>query len=94
MPRLRFSDDARHDLKDINRYIAQDKPVAARKWVEKIKEKCCLLASHPELGEFRKDFGQDVRCTFVGRYVIYFRRKGPYLEISRVIPGDRDIQSL
>ena len=94
MPRLRFSRDARADLKEISRYIARDKPVAARKWVEKIKSKCRLLAGHPKLGEARDDLGEGVRCTFVGSYVILYRHTGRTVEVSRVIRGDRDIRSI
>ena len=94
MPRLRFSRDARVDLQEILRFIARDKPVAARKWVEKIKSKCHLLASHPKLGEARDDLGEGVRCTFVGSYVILYRHISGTVEISRVIRGDRDIRSI
>ncbi|MCU0983292.1 MAG: type II toxin-antitoxin system RelE/ParE family toxin, partial [Pirellulaceae bacterium] len=51
MPRLRFSRNARADLQEIARFIARDKPGAARNWIEKIKAKCYLVASHPNLGE-------------------------------------------
>jgi len=94
MPRLRFSRDARADLRDIAHFIARDKPVAARRWVEKVKAKCRLVAEHPELGELRKDLGQDVRCAFVGSYVVFYRNRGTVLEIARVIRGDRDIRSI
>jgi toxin ParE1/3/4 len=94
MPRLRFAKDARDDLKEIARYIARDKPDAARKWVEKIKDKCHLLARHPEIGESRRDLGENVCCTLLGDYVIFFRRVGGFVEISRVIRGDRDTRTL
>ena len=94
MPSLRFSRDARLDLQEILRFIARDKPVAARKWVEKIKSKCQLLASHSKLGEARDDLGEGVRCTFVGSYVILYRHISETVEISRVIRGDRDIRSI
>lgn len=94
MPRLRFSREARADVREIARFIARDKPVAARKWVEKIKAKCHLVANHPMLGVAREDLGEGVRCTLVGSYVVYYREVGGNLEISRVIRGERDIRSL
>jgi len=94
MPRLRFSRDARADLQEISHFIARDKPIAARKWVEKIKAKCRLLADYPRLGETRDDLGEGVRCTFVGNYVIFYRAVGGLVEISRVIRGDRDVRSI
>lgn len=94
MPRLRFSQDARSDLKEITRNIAQDKPDAARQWIDKIKSKCRLLTIHPEFGEARPDLGENVRFTLVGAYVIFYRRSGDVIEVSRVIRGDREIRSL
>ncbi|NLX98737.1 MAG: type II toxin-antitoxin system RelE/ParE family toxin [Rhodopirellula sp.] len=73
MPRLRFSHDARADLRDIARFIARDKPIAARRWVERIKAKCRLVAKQPDLGEIREDLGPAVRSTLVGSYVIFYR---------------------
>ncbi len=61
MPRLRYSRDSRDDLKAIAAFIARDKPDAARRWVAKIKAKCKLLKSHPDLGESRPDLGSDIR---------------------------------
>jgi plasmid stabilization system protein ParE len=51
MPRLRYSAAAKEDLKEIARYIAKDKPNAARQWVAKLREKCRLAARHPEIGD-------------------------------------------
>ena len=94
MPRIRYSDASKDDLKQIARFIAQDKPVAARQWVAKIREKCRLVSKHPEIGDPRPELGEGIRSTYLGRYVIYFRRIETVVEIVRVIPGDRDTQSL
>lgn len=94
MPRLRYSQDARADLRQIGRYIAQDKPDAVRQWIEKIRSKCDFAASNSDLGEARPDLGEDVRFTLVGSYVIFYRCSDDVVEISRVIRGDRDIRRL
>ena len=70
MPRLRFSRNARADLKEIASFIARDKPVAARNWVERVKAKCRLVARQPGLGEVREDLGEGVQATLVGSYVV------------------------
>ena len=75
------------------KYIARDKPGAAVTWVEKIEAKCLLLASHPEIGELRSQLGSDVRCNFVGRYVIFHRKHGDtvkFCESSQVIVTSRN----
>ena len=61
MAALTISPSARQDLTDIFDYIARDKPIAAANWVDKIEEKCELVASTPEIGEKRQEYGVDVR---------------------------------
>lgn len=94
MPGLRYSEEAKGDLKRIASFIAQDKPIAARNWVSQIRDKCRLLVKHPDIGELRPELGEDIRSTYVGRYVIFFRRTDRFLDIVRIIPGDRDTRSL
>ena len=90
MPRLRYSAESKEDLKQIARFIARDKPVAARQWVQKLRDKCRLVAKHPDVGDARPEFGDGIRSTDVGSYVIFFRRVEGFLEIVRVIRGDVD----
>ena len=90
MPRLRYSEQSKSDLKQIARFIANDKPDAARKWVSKLREKCRLALQHPEIGDERPELGEGIRSTYLGRYVIFFRRNDGFVEIVRVIRGDVD----
>ena len=94
MSRLVFAPSARQDLSDIFDFIARDKPIAAVNWVEKIEEKCKLLAATPGIGETRREFGPEVRSSFVERYVIFFRPIHDGIEVLRVIAGDQDIRSI
>ena len=89
-----YSTAAHQDLVSILQYVARDKPDAAVSLVEKIEAKCLLIASQPEMGELRLQLGSDVRCNFVGRYVILHRKQDETVEILRVIPGDRNITNL
>lgn len=89
-----YTPAARQDLVDILEYIAQDKPVAAMAWVEKIEAKCLLLAENPALGELQPHLGDAVRATTIGRYIVFHRESLGRVEILRVIPGDRDIRSV
>jgi toxin ParE1/3/4 len=60
MSKLRYSDPALSDLREIQRYIARDKPDAARNWVAKIRRKCRTLAGNPELGDSREEYDAEV----------------------------------
>ena len=90
MPRLRYSAQSKDDLKQIARFIANDKPDAAREWVSKLREKCRLASQHPEIGDERPELGEGIRSTYLGSYVIFFRRTDGVVEIVRVIRGDVD----
>lgn len=94
MPRLRYSAECKRDLKEIAAYIANDKPDAARRWVAKLREKCRLLATNPKLGDERPELGEGVRSSYAGSYVIYFRQTETFVDIVRVIRGDRDVTHL
>ena len=94
MAKLVIAPSARQDLSDIFDYIARDKLMAAANWVEKIEEKCKLIAATPEFGEQRPEYGAKIRSSVVGRYVIFFRPIESGIEVLRVVPGDRDIRSL
>jgi toxin ParE1/3/4 len=94
MANLRISAEARKDLQDINRYIARDKPNAARKWIQRIRAKCRLLARNPELGDPQEELGPNVRSSYLGDYIIFFRRMGNNVDILRIIRGHRDIRFL
>jgi len=58
--------------------------------VQKLREKCRVVAKHPDVGDARPEFGDGIRSTYVGSYVIYFRRVEGFLEIVRVIRGEVD----
>ena len=78
---LRYSALSKDDLNEIVRFIAKDKPFAARPWVEKIRAKCRLAAKPPGIGDDRSDLGDGIRSTYVGSYIIFFREKDGTLEI-------------
>ncbi|MCA9249086.1 MAG: type II toxin-antitoxin system RelE/ParE family toxin [Planctomycetales bacterium] len=90
MPTLRYSDASKEDLKEIARFIAKDKPLAARQWIDKLRAKCRFVARNPEIGDVRHEFGPNIRSTYLGSYVIFFRRNSDAVEIVRIVRGERD----
>lgn len=91
---LIFAPSARQDLLDFFDYIARDKPIAAASWIDRIEEKCVLIAKTPEFGESRPEYGAGIRSSVVGRYVLFYRPINDGIEVVRIIAGDRDIRSL
>lgn len=94
MAKLTYAPLAQDDPKYLSAYIARDKPVAARKWVQKVRQKCRLIAKNPGIGDSREDLGSGVKLTYVGDYNIYFRINASNVEIMRVMRGGRDIRFL
>ncbi|WP_231846451.1 type II toxin-antitoxin system RelE/ParE family toxin [Rhodopirellula baltica] len=58
--------------------------------MQKLREKCRLVAKHPDVGDTRPEFGDGIRSTYIGSYVIFFRQVEGFLEIVRVIRGEVD----
>ena len=70
----------------IAEYIARDKPEAARRWVQKIRDTCETLARHPETGELRRGLGvPGCRSFTVGNYVIFFRSTDAGIDVARIV---------
>ena len=92
MSEATFSEDAEADLLDIAEFIARDNPIAAREWVDAVRQRCHLLSHHPLMGESRPGFGvAGCRSISVGLYVIFFRPSASGVEIARILHGSRDL---
>ena len=92
MSEATFSQDAEADLLDIAEFIARDNPIAAREWVDAVRQRCHLLSQHPLMGESRPGFGvAGCRSISVGLYVIFFRPSASGVEIARTLYGSRDL---
>jgi toxin ParE1/3/4 len=94
MSRYTVSPQARRDLREITRYIAQDKPFAAVRLRDLLHREFRLLATNPRMGEALPDLGPDLRMFCVGNYVILFRPKQSGIAVARVIHGARDLGAL
>jgi toxin ParE1/3/4 len=89
-----FSPMAMEDLESILEYIARDKPSAAIRFLEMLKEKCNTLARFPLLGASREQLTKGLRVFSVGNYAIYYRPEADTVRIERVLHGARDADSL
>ena len=95
MPQVIYAPEADNDLVGIADVIARDKPEAARRWVQNIRETCELSAMQPEMGELRNGFGvAGCRCFSVGNYAIFFRSVNGGIEVARIVHGSRDMRNL
>jgi plasmid stabilization system protein ParE len=86
----RWTARARDDLKAIGRFIARERPRAARAWVARLQERARLAARAPRAGRVVPEIGQDdVREVLVSNYRIVYRIRGRAVEILTVFEGHR-----
>lgn len=83
--KLRWSRQAQQDLLKIGRYIAKDKPAAARKWVEVLRKRAQQAAQFPNSGRIVPEYGQSsIREVVQGNYRIVYRVKNESVEVITV----------
>lgn len=94
MPRLLKRPEAESDLDEIWWYIAQDSPLNADRFLDRIQERCLALADFPQMGMGRDELKQGLRSHPVGNYLIFYFPLEDGIDIIRVLHGSRDIESL
>lgn len=88
--KLRWTDRARRDLLAIGRYIAQDNPVAARRWVERLQTRARQAATMPMAGRVVPELlRHDIREVFVRTYRIVYRVREDAIDVLTVFEGHR-----
>lgn len=80
--RVIFSDTAKADMAEIVRYIARDKPQAARKWAASIRKSARRLSTFPQLGRVVPEYGDEKIREII---------KGPYRVIYKIDEGKKTI---
>lgn len=69
-----FSSHAKSDLIEIVKYIANDKPRAAKKWANSIKVSITKLEKFPRLGRVVPEYSDDsIREIIKGGYRIVYK---------------------
>ena len=94
MPELEISVEAETDLLDIWLYIAEDQPINADRYLDKLQEKAQKLAEFPDLGRDRPELAEGLKSFPVDRYNLYYTLTQTKLILVRVLPGDRDISAI
>lgn len=74
--------------------IAEDSLRAADAVVRNIYAAEDRLATFPELGELRPEFGADFRKWTVGKYLILYKIEPAAIAVVRILHGARDIPTV
>jgi len=88
--KLRWSPRARRDLLEIGRYISMDNPAAARRWVERLRQRAHHAAEHPQAGRVVPEYSRpELREVLIRSYRIVYFVGGDAIEIVTVFEGHR-----
>ncbi|MEN2981009.1 type II toxin-antitoxin system RelE/ParE family toxin [Tistrella bauzanensis] len=85
---------AEEDVAAITVMIAENNPIAARRWLNAIFSCCRDLGDMPGMGSARPEVHPDLRLYPVGNYLILYRKAEFGADIMRVIHGARHWQDL
>lgn len=88
--RLRWTLRARRDLEEIGTYIGRDSPAAARRWIDRLRERARKAAQAPSAGRVVPEIGHEgIREVFLGSYRILYRVGQDTIEVLTVFEGHR-----
>jgi len=87
---FRFSRRAQNDVAEIAEYIARDNPARALTYVRELRAHCRKLTRFPQAAPIRPAFGEGVRVSAFGSYLIFYVVNRDLLEIRRVLHGARN----
>lgn len=88
--KVRWSARARRDLVEIGRYIARDKPGAARRWIERLSQTARRAARFPMAGRVVPEAGRpEVREVIVGTYRIVYLVSSNEVWVLMIFEGHR-----
>ena len=92
--RLEITRSAQDDLLEIGRYIAEDDPRAARRFIGRLKTRARLAARNPRAGRMVPEWLQeDLREVLVGRCRIIYAVRPRLVIVLAFIEGHRLLRS-
>ena len=93
--KVRLSHTAMDDLRSIARWIARDRPNAAKRIAHNLRAACAALGDNPRAYE-AIDGGQypEVRRRPLGRHLIFYRIEIDQVVVIRILDGAQDIDRL
>jgi plasmid stabilization system protein ParE len=95
MRRLVVSKEARHDLREIKNYIAEDSIASARRVLAEFRHAFLELRKSPGIGHTRQDLTKwPVLFWPVRSYLIIYRSGVQPLEIIAVLHGRRNLKRI
>lgn len=91
---FRLAQTAVTDIDEIWHYIAQDDIGAANSFIERMFEHFIFIGRNKLAGIDREELEPGLRSIPFGRYVIFYFPLKNGVEISQIIHGARDIETI
>lgn len=96
MAHVEWTDTGEESLVEIGRFIARqnqslDRALAV---INKVEEKCRLIAGFPDAGTVRDDLSDGVRTILVDNLVLVYRPLDDGIRVLLVTHGHRDLPAL
>ena len=92
--RVRISDAARADLKEIVDYIARDNPFAARRVRQALRDKIATLSDYPDRGRLiEAENDAELRRVVEGSFLVFYLIRPEFVLVTRIMRGSRDVAS-
>ena len=93
---IKYSEDFRNDLREILRFIRQDKPEAAKRFKQKVKSLLRKLQDFPELGKAVDNpyFPEGTRRLSIENYLLFYHVEGSEIIVAALLHGARDIEAI
>ncbi len=91
--KLRISEPAEHDLREIYSYLATESPEAATRFTSELIDQLYRIAKLHLPGSNRDWVSKGLRAIPFKQRVIYFRDYPEHIHIIRILHAKRDIQT-
>ncbi len=75
-------------------HTGSDNLSAAQRFSAGFEKHCELIAANPELGIPREDLMPELRSSIFQKYAIFYRVRGPRVEVMRVLRRSGDMEPL
>lgn len=94
MSRYILAPSAKQDLKESNSYLVRFSPATARRFKDRSRKQCKLLADFPEIGRSCNNLQAKLKSFPMENYLIFYRPMASGIEIVRIVSGYRDLEVL
>jgi addiction module RelE/StbE family toxin len=92
---IRFTDEAKVDLRQIGDFIAKDNPRRALSFLDELEQKCRSIATSPKAFPLAPRYERyGVRRRVHGNYLIFYRVENDDVVIVHVLHGATDYAAI